>query len=348
MFQNRTSAHCRRKVIRTQHFLCFPIARTLECLEAKTARSRQKFVTTFQNFLTKKVSSNFELGRQPSRASSGMHHDFDEKLPENQNLCPHNVLEPSAAAFAAGNNSGAPGAQNFQSKKRDEPASGLFGNFPTQPAVRESNIFEDVLCISEKLVSYNDDRIGGLVSRISTVCHVSILSSLFYFLPRGETGHRRRRRKKFSVLVRSIQERPREGGREGAAAVLSTRRRPSEPVEFRFRRSLACRCGPSGRTPPHGLASDYPRPPRPSASTAGRPGRLLRALLNRKPLWMCRSRLEAPTISLYEGGGVQEVEIRKLGPIFFPVQCACKISLGLWGERVSAVSLRYPLAWHLR
>ena len=34
-------------------------------------------------------------------------------------------------------------------------------------------------------------------------------------------------------------------------------------------------------------------------SQHGRPGRLLllRALLNRKPLWMCRSRLEAPAIS---------------------------------------------------
>ena len=116
---------------------------------------------------------------------------------------------------------------------------------------------------------------------------------------------------------------------------------PWEPVEFRLRCSLACRRCPAGRSPPHGLASDYPRLPRPPNSEAARarpslpprslhghdrPGRLLRALLNRKPLRMCRSRLEAPphlplpSLSLYEEGGVQEVEIRKLGPIFFPLQ----------------------------
>ena len=32
--------------------------------------------------------------------------------------------------------------------------------------------------------------------------------------------------------------------------------------------------------------------------------------------------LPLPSLSLYEEGGVQEVEIRKLGPIFFPLQSA--------------------------
>ena len=76
-------------------------------LEATTAGGRQKFVTAFQNFLTKKVSSNFELGRQPSRGRSlsfkvtqwyWIEVDRKSKQP------PQNIWRPIAILFAAGNN----------------------------------------------------------------------------------------------------------------------------------------------------------------------------------------------------------------------------------------------------
>ena len=58
-------------------------------------RQRQKFVTAFQNFLTKKVSANFEPGRRVSRVpirrgacsfSPGLQFEFDKKLYRNVNL----------------------------------------------------------------------------------------------------------------------------------------------------------------------------------------------------------------------------------------------------------------------
>ena len=115
---------------------------------------------------------------------------------------------------------------------------------------------------------------------------------------------------------------------------------PWEPVEFRFRCSLACRRCPAGRSPPHGLASDYPRrggrglrsrspvPPSPArctdAAAAGRAD-FFALCLTGSPFGCVAvdsrpHHLPLPSLSLYEEGGVQEVEIRKLGPIFFPLQ----------------------------
>ena len=75
-----------------------------------------------------------------------------------------------------------------------------------------------------------------------------------------------------------------------------------------------------------GLRSRSPVPPSPARCTAAAGRADFFALCLTGSPFGCVAvdsrphHLPLPSLSLYEEGGVQEVEIRKLGPIFFPIQ----------------------------
>ena len=123
-------------------------------LEATTAGGRQKFVTAFQNFLTKKVSSNFELGRQPSRGRSLAFKAtqwFWIEVGRKSSHLPQNIWRLIAISLATtGNNWRLPRALKTFKARRSKQASGHWhrGKAPSsgtfqrsQRTVRESNIF---------------------------------------------------------------------------------------------------------------------------------------------------------------------------------------------------------------
>ena len=104
-----------------------------------------------------------------------------------------------------------------------------------------------------------------------------------------------------------------------AAASLAAAARPADPLPTDLHPTTH-----GGR----GLRSRSPVPPSPArctdAAAAGRAD-FFALCLTGSPFGCVAvdsrpHHLPLPSLSLYEEGGVQEVEIRKLGPIFFPLQ----------------------------
>ena len=123
-----------------------------------------------------------------------MHSIFTRSFPEiKTSVPPQNLFLPSAVLPLSPQGITLPppsSAQNFQSKKEERAsarASGLFGNFPTQPKVRESNIFEDVPCISEKRIEWGPRFIASLSLSELHATFPSLPLSLSHLLPRWET-----------------------------------------------------------------------------------------------------------------------------------------------------------------